>query len=158
MAFVVSRPNGAWEIRESRSTGSGPRSRTLASFRTLTPEVVERALERSAAGLDEQTLVNLARRSGAPVATSGVADDAAALVEGLAAGGDLSPTLRRLTMGALGTPGVASAAELSAGAWLTATPARRGDALRDLLLLADRIPVRKRSDKLRFPRLESSPA
>ena len=42
MAFVVRRPKGRWEIRESFVGPSGPRARTLASFRVLSEDVIER--------------------------------------------------------------------------------------------------------------------
>src|SRR4029453_939420 len=68
MAFIVPRKNGAWEIRETRSTSDGPRSTTLASFRELTDEVIERARSRASKPLDATGLRRLALRAGAPVA------------------------------------------------------------------------------------------
>ena len=44
MAYVVERRSGHWEIRESVHTAAGPRARTLATFRMLTDEVLERGL------------------------------------------------------------------------------------------------------------------
>ncbi len=41
--------------------------------------------------------------------------------------------------------------------WITATERQRGDALRDLLLLADRLPYDRTEECLRFPRIESRP-
>jgi hypothetical protein len=46
----------------------------------------------------------------------------------------------------------------AAASWLTATPQRRGETLRDLLLLADRLPASRASASRRFPRMESTPA
>jgi hypothetical protein len=40
--------------------------------------------------------------------------------------------------------------------WFGATPQERGDALRDLLRLTDRIPVRPRRRGKRFPRIAST--
>jgi len=48
MAFVVPTKKGSFEIRESRSTAAGPRSRTLASFKELTDETIEKARARAA--------------------------------------------------------------------------------------------------------------
>jgi hypothetical protein len=47
MAYVVATQPGRFEVRESASTPSGPRSRTLASFRELTGEVVEKVQARA---------------------------------------------------------------------------------------------------------------
>jgi hypothetical protein len=44
----------------------------------------------------------------------------------------------------------------AAAGWIGATPRQRGDALFDLLLLADRIPHRRRSAQLSFPPLHSA--
>ena len=45
MAYVVTRPRGRFEIRESVHTDKGPRARSLASFTELSDEVLARALE-----------------------------------------------------------------------------------------------------------------
>ena len=50
--YAIPRRNGSWELREAVATPSGPRSRTLASFRALTPEVIEHARARSTKPLD----------------------------------------------------------------------------------------------------------
>lgn len=95
------------------------------------------------------------------------ADRAArSLIAELARGQGPDPTLKRLLVDALdnGDRGDAedapplSDAARSAGAWLATTPQRRGEALRDLLLLADALPARRREPARRFPRLESASA
>ena len=40
MAYVVARPRGRFEIRESVHTPKGPRARSLANFAHLTDEVL----------------------------------------------------------------------------------------------------------------------
>jgi len=40
--------------------------------------------------------------------------------------------------------------------WIDASPRQRGETLRDLLLLADALPVRLRSNEIGFPRLRSA--
>ena len=65
--FVVRRPGNRWELRESTLTPSGPRSRTLATFRELDNQTIRHATARSPA-IDPQTLTTLCRRAGAPVA------------------------------------------------------------------------------------------
>lgn len=162
MAYVVSRPSGAWEIRESLRTNDGPRSRTLASFRELTPDVVEKARSRSASDLDAGELREAARRAGAPVAEAPADAAASELLRRLSQGEELRPELRNLLADAVrstgaeaGTP---SDTARAAAAWLGANAAERGRALRDLLLLADRFPAGKRRARPPYPRLVSAPS
>ncbi len=159
MAYITARPEGVWEVRESRSTAAGPRSRTLATFRTLTPEIVERANERASKPVDPQALRRSALRAGAPVA-SGDADRAAAeLLAELPAGRRPRPALRRLLLDALGSGhSPMSDSARAAARWAAATPQRRGESLHDLLLLTDRLPSARRRASERFPRLHSKPA
>jgi hypothetical protein len=163
MAYVVARGGGSWEIRETLRTDRGPRSRTLAGFRTLTPAVIERASMRASRPLDAERLRQAARRAGAPVDMEGGDPDSAAasLLRELAAGRRPRPPLvhalqRALAGGAGAGDGSAAAGAL---AWLAATPRERGEALRDLLLLVDGLPRarRRRAGGLRFPRLQSKP-
>lgn len=158
MAFVVARPGGAWEIRESRATAGGPRARTLATFRELTPEVIDRARARAATPVAPEDLVRAAVRAGAPVGSSGADHAARALLRELARGRRPAPVLRRLLAEALASDGSPGGEDLRAGGpWLGATPHERAEALRDLLLLTDRLPPPRRRSKLRFPRMDSAP-
>jgi hypothetical protein len=159
MAYLVARKTGAWEIRESHSTDAGPRSRTLAGFRTLTPAVIERAHARSSKGLDEEELRKAARRAGAPVAIPGSDATAGKLLAELAGGSRLRPLLSRLLVQALSSDGPQPTDNAqAAGAWIAASPERRGETLHDLLLLVDQLPPRKRRERPRFPRIASSAA
>lgn len=156
MAYIVARKTGAWEIRESRSTHVGPRSRTLASFRTLTPGVIERACGRSSKGLDADALRKAARRAGAPVATPGSDATAGELLAELAAGRRPRPLLARLLMQALSNEETQPKDNAqAAAAWISASPERRGETLRDLLLLVDQLPRRAVRERARFPRIVS---
>lgn len=67
MAYVVARRNGRFEVRESLHTSQGPRARTLAGFRVLDEEVIERASGRATRPFDRQAVIDSARRIGAPV-------------------------------------------------------------------------------------------
>lgn len=156
MTFVHPARNGRWEVRESRRTAAGPRSRTLASFAELTPEVVDRALERSSGPLDRSALEAAALRAGAPIADPPPDRTARELLAELSAGNRPRPALRRLLYDALGR-GVnpPSDAARAAAAWIPASLEQRGAALRDLLLLADRLPAGDRGRAVRFPRLDS---
>src|SRR6202035_6029993 len=105
MAYFVTRDSGAWEIRESHNTDAGPRSRTLATFRTLTPEVIERARARSTKDLDAAELRKTARRIGAPVAAPTPDRAAGELLASLATGHRPRPLLARLLMKSLSADG-----------------------------------------------------
>jgi hypothetical protein len=197
MASVIQNRSGAWELRESARTAKGPRSRTLVTFHTLTPEIVERARARASRPLDPDELRGLAMRAGAPVAASPADRAAAELLRELDAGRRPRPALARLLADALGpapraprlgsarpadapvarrhrhatSPGAAVPADASAAQndrpsdaaraaapWIAATQRQRGDALRDLLLLGDRLPRPRPRERPRFPRIESKPA
>jgi len=159
MTYIVARKTGAWEIRESRSTNAGPRSRTLASFRTLTPAVIESARERSSKDLDADELRKAARRAGAPVVTPGSDATAGELLAELAAGRRPRPLLVRLLVQALSNnESQPTDNAQAAAAWISASPERRGEALHDLLLLADHLPRRARRERPRFPRIASRAA
>jgi hypothetical protein len=151
MAYVVHRPGGRWEVRESRATPEGPRSRTLATFTTLTPEVIERAAARSSRALAPEALRRLAARAGAPVARPPADEAAARLLAELARGNRPSPAIHRVLAKALGDAEGPGEAEEAVAPWLLATPEERGRALRELLDLTDSFPVRRRPDTLAFP-------
>ncbi len=68
MAYVAVRRNGRFEIRESLHTSRGPRARSLASFATLTDEVLAKATTRATRPFDADAVVASARRAHAPVA------------------------------------------------------------------------------------------
>ncbi len=177
MAYVTARKNGTWEIRESVSTPKGPRSRTLASFRTLSDEVIQHAQARAAKPLDKKAVRDAAHRAGAPVDLATADRAAGDLLRELADGHEPHPILRALLIDALqeGPParlgaarktwqearaeaGVPQLEELdnarASAAWLTRTPAERGAVLDDLLHLADQFPSNHRiGERLSFPRL-----
>jgi hypothetical protein len=159
MTYIVPRSTGTWEIRESHSTEAGPRSRTLATFRSLTPEVIERARERSTRRLDADELRKAARRAGAPVAAAASDRAAGDLLSQLAAGHRPRPLLARLLAKALSAEeGRPTGNAEAAAAWIAASPERRGETLRDLLLLVDHLPPPRTRARPRFPRIASRPA
>ncbi|HEY7829931.1 MAG TPA: hypothetical protein VIC06_05130 [Solirubrobacteraceae bacterium] len=154
MAYIVDRRSGTWEIRESHATATGPRSRTLASFQTFTPEVIERAQARSSKTLDPGELRNAAARAGAPIAVDNSDRASVELLSELTSGRAPRPVLRRLLADALqGDRRKPASSAQEAAAWITATPKERGEALRDLLLLTDRLPPSRAPAGRRFPRL-----
>lgn len=159
MAHVVAKASGAFEIRESHATARGPRSRTLACFKTLTPGVLEQAAARASKPLDFESLRRAAQRKGAPIASSSSDIAAAALLAELEQGRPPRASLTRLLREALvGTAGRLDSNAAAAAAWIGSTPRRRGEALHDLLLLVDSLPSRRRADRPSFPRIESGPA
>lgn len=156
MAFVLDRGGGTWEIRESHTTAAGPRSRTLATFRTLTPETILHAQARSSKDLDASQLRQAARRAGAPVAAPPSDRSAGDLLTQLAEGQRPRPLLARLLAQALSVDGGQPTDNLqAAAAWITATSERRGETLRDLLLLSDYLPHTGTREHRRFPRIAS---
>lgn len=160
MAYVVRSTPERWEIRESHTTAAGPRSRTLATFRELTPDVTKRAQRRADKLVPAAALRLAARRAGA-VVTPPIGDRAAGeLIAELAAGRRPRPELTHLLIDALehAPPSTASSNARAAAAWIGATPKKRGEALRDLLLLVDRLPQRERPRQSSFPRIVSRPA
>jgi hypothetical protein len=158
MAFVVANRNGTYEIRESRSTPKGPRSKTLATFRELSDEVVEKARSKASKPVSAEELRKAARRAGATVAREPIDHAARKLIAELGKGRKLDAGLRRMLIDLLEDrkPRSASDAAHSVAEWMAATPEQRGEALEDLLLLADALPHGGRKGKpLEFPPLNS---
>jgi hypothetical protein len=150
MAYVVANKSGTFEAREARNTPDGPRSRTLATFRDLDRATIEKILDRASKATSAADLRSLALRAGAPIARAPVDAAAQSLLGSLARGERLQPKLHRLLENAL-------AGELPSEAeWLDKSPGQRGEALEQLLLLADAVPIRRRPDKIGFPRLDST--
>lgn len=164
MAFVVSARKGSYEVRESRSTPRGPRSRTLVSFRELTDEAIEVAREKAKSPFSDKELRRAARRAGASVARAPVEQAARELIAELAKGRRLDPTLRQILVELLekgyretADPAPKDEAARAVAMWMAASPEERGRALEDLLLLADALPHGGRKGKpLLFPRLDST--
>ncbi|HEY2283540.1 MAG TPA: hypothetical protein VGH60_08330 [Solirubrobacteraceae bacterium] len=70
MAYVVARPKGRFEVRESLHTANGPRARSLVGFDVLTDEVVAAAAGRATRPFDAEAVIASGRRAGAPVVTA----------------------------------------------------------------------------------------
>ena len=159
MAFVVRRPRGRFEIRESQWTPDGPRARTLATFRALTPAVLDKAVQGAVRPFDRSSVLASARRVGAPVDPPAEEVAARRLAGAVDAGASLPPGLRRLLVDRLEAAGPLPTLEAGDGIaeWLEVPAERRGEALRDLLDLGDRLPVRRRGP-LQFPGLSARAA
>lgn len=71
MAYVVTRPKGRFEVRESLHTPKGPRARSLAGFDVLTDEALATAAARATRPFDARAVIASARRAGAPVRIGG---------------------------------------------------------------------------------------
>ncbi len=164
MAFVVPTRRGSFEIRESHTTPAGPRSRTLATFKELTEETIEKARRRATKPLSAEVLRAAALRAGAPVAGTPVDRTARDLLRKLAQGQRVEPMLKRLLLDALenedrsdrpsNPTATVSDAARSVSEWVGADAKERGEALEDLLLLADALPLRRRPPTIDFPRLQ----
>jgi len=160
MPFITPTKSGRYEIRESRNTPAGPRSRTLASFKELDAAAIEKARARAESPLDPADLRRAALRVGAPIAPTGVDRAARELLGRLGRGEEPSPMLRRLLLDALESrqrEPVSDSAR-AASEWVDASANERGEALADLLRLADALPLRRRGPESEFPRLHSKPA
>ena len=70
MAYVVARPKGRYEIRESLHTPDGPRARSLAGFDLLTDGVLAKASRRAQRAFNAKAVLASARRAGAPTMVS----------------------------------------------------------------------------------------
>jgi hypothetical protein len=154
MTYVVRRPGGRWEIRESVVTPRGPRARSLATFRMLSPSVLDRAEQAATTRFDRQKVVMAARRVGAVVVEDAADRAGRDLLIELAAGRVPRPGLRRLLLDGLARAGPTPEVEAgdSIAGWVGASPGDRGRALRELLDLGDRLPSSRRGP-LRFPPL-----
>src|SRR4051812_40125770 len=95
MAYVARRPNRRWEVRESYATTTGPRARSLASFRVLDSDVLDRAARAAKRPFDRGAVVASARRAGAPVDATAVDRLARRLLAETARGHTPAPGLRR---------------------------------------------------------------
>lgn len=166
MAFVVATKPSRFEVRESLSTPKGPRSRTLASFSEMTSEVVEKVQAKSQKPPTAAELTRLALRAGAPVRGSQLDEAASETLRRIAGGEQPDPKLRRLLIDALsdqdpsnpasGSKSLVSDAARAASQWIGVGVEDRAHALRDLLELADALPIRRRAPEIGFPRLHSA--
>jgi hypothetical protein len=166
MAYVVATKPGRFEARESASTASGPRSRALASFRELTGEVVEKVQARAVKPPTGEELTRLALKAGAPIRGSELDEAAKETLRLMANGERPDPMLRQLLLGALAdevrsdqpssSQGRVSDAARAATQWIGVGVEVRANALRELLELADALPVRRRPREIGFPRLKSA--
>jgi hypothetical protein len=150
MAFVTKNRSGSWELRESRQTPAGPRSKTLATFKSLDHHHVLLAIERSESVLDEGTLVAAARKAGAPIALPPVEQAATKLLRAIGDGAALDPRLRELLLDVLSDGPNADVTNEVLG-HIGKSAQERGAAVIDLLLLTDAIPRRESWSQLEFP-------
>jgi replication-associated recombination protein RarA len=166
MAYVVATKPGRFEVRESANTASGPRSRTLVSFRELTAEVVEKVQARADKPPTAEELTRSALKAGAPVRGAELDEAARGTLRLMANGERPDPMLRRLLLDALSDEDRSdrpadpkarvSDAARAATQWVGVGAEERGNALRELLDLADALPVRLRPQEIGFPRLKSA--
>lgn len=162
MAFLSHRADGRVEIRETRRTLRGPRSRTLVSFRgALTPDLLDAAEARAGHPLDRDALLERAAELGVPTTERRSDGPARALLAQLRRGTGLDPLLASALRRALERVGEAPVPEGFAEVveWIGASDAERGHALRGLLRVSDRIAssrgaIRRRPSKP-FPRIHS---
>jgi hypothetical protein len=162
LAYLVRRPAGRFDIRESVATPDGPRSHTLASFRgALTPEVLDGAERRASRPFDRARLQARAVELGVTVTERREDRAARGLLAALRTGTSIDPVLLSILKQIVGDlpaePVPAALADVVE--WVGVDEARRGAALRDLLRLSDRIVRARRGVRTRphvpFPRFRS---
>ncbi|MFK7896564.1 MAG: hypothetical protein AB8G23_12050 [Myxococcota bacterium] len=162
MAYLVIRSGGSVEIRESRSTPRGPRSRQLARFAgALTPAVLARAAASASRPFNEEALLRRAEALGIPTPTKAPEREVRALLARLRRGDPVDPAMVGLLRRALDGLEAANIPEPleEVAEWVGATPAERGEALRQLLDTFGRIassrPPRRARESAFFPRFSS---
>ena len=156
MAFLVARKDGRFEIRESIATESGPRARTLASFRELDDEVLDRAAANARRAFDRRAIEARAWQLAVPRNANGASRAARALIGELRHGRFPAPSLARLLRDELPTELRPTPDTIEqAYEWIGRSDSQRGLALRDLLNLADALPQRERPPRSSFPRIRS---
>ena len=132
----------------------------------MTDEVIAKARERATKSLGADDLREAAARAGAPIAGDPVDDSARETLRRMANGEQVDPMLRRLLLDALSrenhgdqaadsSTAVSDSARAATG-WIGASLTQRGEALRDLLELADALPLRIPPAEIAFPRLRSA--
>jgi len=104
MAYVATRRDGRYEIRESVHTPRGPRARSLAGFAILTDDVIARAARRATRSFDAAAVIASGRRAGAPVEAVASAMSSRQFVE---ASRRMASSLRRSPASGRGDPGQA---------------------------------------------------
>lgn len=154
MAYVVPRPGGRWEIRESRSTELGPRSRTLASFRALSEEVIQRAAAAAVTPVSIEALRQACARAGVESPESRADAAARILIRELEAGRAPSAQLHATLSGRM-SAAAAGARAHPRNDQPRMSEGERGQVLADLLRLTDSLPTSRRGP-LRFPRINST--
>ncbi|MGB0871506.1 MAG: hypothetical protein ACPGYP_00035 [Solirubrobacterales bacterium] len=150
MAFLKQSRPGRWEIRESRVTPAGPRSRTLATFASLDHSHLVLAESRAQNEFDESAIIEAARRIGVPVRLSPADAAGTELLRALGDGHAVAPGLRQLLLDAL-TNGKHSPVTEEALGHVGKSAEQRGAELVDLMLLGDAIPSRATPSQLTFP-------
>ena len=120
-------------------------------------DVVAHAQARAAKPLDAGELQRLALRAGAPIAGPEADRAARLLLAELSAGRKPRRGLRRLLADSVDNrdAGLSDAAR-AVQEWIGESPQQRGETLRELLLLADALPQRRRPNRIQFPRLGHS--
>ena len=159
MAHLIVRRDGRFEIRESEATPAGPRSRSLATFRSLSSEVLDRAARRARRPFDRRRLEERADELGVRRAASSEPRLARELISRSHRGQRPPSVLAAILRDELGDPGVEIPDTLPPLLdWLDTPLERRGRVLRDLLGLASNLPQRRRPDRSSFPRISSTDA
>jgi hypothetical protein len=152
MAFLVARKDGRFEIRESIATEAGPRARSLATFRELDDDILERATANARRPFDRAAIEARALQMGVPRSSDAASRAARSLIAELRRGRRPAPALVRLLRAELPrNPRPTPDTIEQAFEWIGKSDAARGATLRELLQLADALPQRERPPQSSFP-------
>ncbi len=160
MATIIARTDGRYEIRESVTTPRGPRSRTLAIFRELTPEVLDHAATRARDPLDRDEIVARAAELGLHVKRIAGDVDTAEFVRRVRSGTSWPTHVRAVqtATGSVRTEPLPGHLEPMVD-WMGVDDETRSRTLVDLLGLADAIMQHRENararERLRFPPLSA---
>jgi hypothetical protein len=150
MAYVVVRPRGRFEIRESVHTPQGSRARSLASFAELSDEVLAKASKRASRPFDADAVRVSAARAGAPIRRHRQAEIRHAETPQAEM---QKPEMRRFVES---SRRMAAALETRPPDAISSPSREPGDALIDLLDLVSQVSAfgpARRPEPLRFPPL-----
>lgn len=153
MAYLVARPDGRYEIRESRRGKSGPIARSLSTFKILDRSSLDRARANCRGKFDQDQIVKRAKELGVPTQLVGDATELALnLVAEIRSGAALAPGVAAVVREALPeTPAIDPGIAEAVAEWAGRSDRDRGDALLELMLLAEQYPDAERKGDIDFP-------
>lgn len=156
MAYIVSRRDGRFEIRESSMTPAGPRSSTLAIFSELSEQVLALASARANGSFSSDELRGRATTMGVPWVGNQAALTARRLIAESVSGRPPPPVFEAVLRATLIDASVAAIPPNIEPLleWIGRSDEYKGRVIRDLLSFGDAFPPSRRLDRtLDYPRI-----